>query len=273
MCLVPFCVFKFSAEPCKLSSMATRRFYLAPAHWREERPELNAKDAHHCTEVLRLGAGERVVIFDGKGNEATSELLEVNRKYASLRIGHRTATLPPRCAITLAQAVPKARNMDLIIQKGVELGASAIVPILSERTVVRLEDAEEGIRKQERWQSIALEACKQSGQNWMPVISLPRTMKEFLSDLPKGLGLDLMLIASLSPDARPLKEVLTSYHNRQRKLPTSVLMMVGPEGDFSPVETALAQSVGASAITLGPIILRTETAALYCLSVLGYELF
>jgi 16S rRNA (uracil1498-N3)-methyltransferase len=253
--------------------MARHRFYLAPAHWREERPELSAKDAHHCTDVLRLGVGEHVVIFDGEGHEATAELLDVNRKHVWLKIEHRTAALPPRCSITLAQAVPKARNMDLIIQKGVELGASAIMPILSERTVLRLEDAEDGIRKQERWQSIALEACKQSGQNWMPAISPPRTIKDFLSDLPKKLAVDLFLIASLSSDAQPLQEILASYRNKKGTLPTSVLIMVGPEGDFTPEETALARSMGASAITLGSIILRTETAALYCLSVLGYELF
>jgi 16S rRNA (uracil1498-N3)-methyltransferase len=160
--------------------------------------------------------------------------------------------------------------MDLIIQKGVELGASLIIPILSDRTVVRLEDASDAVRKQERWQSIAVEACKQCGQNWVPEIGLPVTTKEFLSSSAKA---DLMLISSLQPGARPVKEVLAAYQNARGSLPGSVIVMVGPEGDFTPAETALARSAGATAITLGPIILRTETAAIYCLSVLGHELF
>jgi 16S rRNA (uracil1498-N3)-methyltransferase len=236
----------------------------------EEQPELDTADSHHCADVLRLSPGERVVIFDGHGNEASAELAEVSRKHTRLMIGKPTLTARPRCAITLAQAVPKARNMDLIIQKAVELGASAVIPILSERTVVRLEDAGDAERKQERWQSIAVEACKQCGQNWTPAIGLPRTTKEFLAELPKA---DLILIASLQPDSRTVKEVLSAYSVAKGTLPSSVIVMVGPEGDFTPAETALAKSAGAVAISLGPIILRTETAALYCLSVLGHELF
>jgi len=250
--------------------MSTHRFYLAPARWMEEQPELDTADSHHCADVLRLSTGERVVIFDGHGNEASAELAEVSRKHTRLMIGKPTLTAKPRCAITLAQAVPKARNMDLIIQKAVELGASAVIPILSERTVVRLEDAGDAARKQERWQSIAVEACKQCGQNWTPAIGLPRATKEFLAELPKD---DLILIASLQPDSRTVKEVLSAYSSAKGAPPSSVLVMVGPEGDFTPAETALAKSVGAIAISLGPIILRAETAALYCLSVLGHELF
>jgi 16S rRNA (uracil1498-N3)-methyltransferase len=236
----------------------------------EEQPELDTADSHHCSDVLRLSTGERVVIFDGQGNEASAELAEVSRKHTRLMIGKPTLTARPRCSITLAQAVPKARNMDLIIQKAVELGASAVIPILSERTVVRLEDAGDATRKQERWQSIAVEACKQCGQNWTPDIGLPRTTKEFLASPPKA---DLILIASLQPDSRTVKEVLSAYSAAKGTLPSSVIVMVGPEGDFTPAETALAKSAGAVAISLGPIILRTETAALYCLSVLGHELF
>ena len=250
--------------------MSTHRFYLAPSRWMEEQPELDSADSHHCADVLRLSVGDKVVIFDGQGYEAFAELTEVTRKHTRLSIGNRTLTAKPRCTITLAQAVPKARNMDLIIQKAVELGASTVIPILSERTVVRLEDAGDAARKQERWQSIAVEACKQCGQNWTPAIGLPRTTKEFLASPPKA---DLILIASLQPDACPVKAVLSAYVAAKGLLPTSVMVMVGPEGDFTPAETALSKSVGAVAISLGPIILRTETAALYCLSVLGHELF
>jgi 16S rRNA (uracil1498-N3)-methyltransferase len=250
--------------------MTIHRFYLAPTRWMEDQPMLDTADAHHCADVLRLGVGDKVVIFDGEGHEATAKLAEVSRKRTRLEIGPRTTTAKPRCAIMLAQAVPKARNMDLIIQKAVELGASAVIPILSERTVVRLEDAGDASRKQERWQSIAVEACKQCGQNWTPKIGLPQTTKEFLTSLPNA---DLVLIASLQPDALPVKQVISDFVASKGEAPKNVIVMVGPEGDFTPAETLAAKSAGAVAISLGPIILRTETAALYCLSVLGHELF
>jgi len=250
--------------------MSTHRFYLAPAHWQEERPALDPADSHHCADVLRLGVGEEVLIFDGQGNEAVAEIVEVNRRQTQLSIGSRKTTQKPRCAITLAQAVPKGKNMDLVIQKAVELGASAIYPLLTERTIVRIEDVEDARKKQERWQSIAIEACKQCGQNWMPQVEMPQTMKEFLRHLPK---VDLMLIASLQPDSRPIKEVLTGAQKKRGTLPESVLILIGPEGDFTLSETEQFCAAGALPVTLGPIVLRTETAALYCLSVLGHELF
>ena len=250
--------------------MSLHRFYLPPERWEESSPELDPADAHHAADVLRLGVGDTITLFDGQGREALATLSEVTRKRAHLVLGEHRATLKTRCAITLAQAVPKGKNMDLVIQKAVELGASALIPLLSERTVVRLEGAADAARKQERWQSIAVEACKQCGQNWMPEVGLPRTMKEFLSNPPTA---DLLLIASLQPHSRPVKEVIASFEKAQGTLPASVVILIGPEGDFTPEETAQALAVGVVPITLGPIILRTETAAIYSLSVLGHELF
>ena len=250
--------------------MSLHRFYLPPSRWAEETSELDPADSHHCADVLRLEAGDMVVVFDGLGRAAEAELLAVHRKHCLLRIRQSHSSPPLRCSITLVQAIPKGKNMDLVIQKAVELGAANVIPLLSERTVVRLEDAADAARKQERWQSIAIEACKQCGQNWMPRIGLPVTTKEFFAALPPA---DLLLIASLEPDARPVKEVLAAYSATKKSFPSSVLVMVGPEGDFTPAEAALAKAAGAAPITLGQIILRTETAALYCLSVLGHELF
>jgi len=250
--------------------MSLHRFYLPAPRWSEDQPELDPADAHHCTDVLRLGSGDAVTVFDGQGNEASATLTEVMRKHTFLSLGERRSTPKPRCSLTLAQAVPKGKNMDLVIQKAVELGASALIPLLSERTVVRLDGPGDAGRKQERWQSIALEACKQCGQNWMPEVGLPRTMKEFLSAPPL---VDMMLVASLQPGARSIKEVIASFETTHTRLPESALVLIGPEGDFTPEEIAQTLGAGAFPITLGPIILRTETAALYCLSVLGHELF
>jgi 16S rRNA (uracil1498-N3)-methyltransferase len=159
--------------------------------------------------------------------------------------------------------------MDLILQKGVELGASRIVPLLSSRTVVRMDDASDAERKRERWQQIALEACKQCGRNSVPLVVVPSSVEQFLEDRPST---ELLLLASLQPDARTIKEVLAAHANSSGEHPRSVTVMVGPEGDFTPEEIAMIKGAGASAVSLGPTILRAETAALYCLSVLGHEL-
>jgi 16S rRNA (uracil1498-N3)-methyltransferase len=159
--------------------------------------------------------------------------------------------------------------MDLIVQKAVELGAARVVPLLSDRTVVQLEVAEMA-KKREKWQAVALEACKQCGQNHLPDVSAPVSPKDFVERLDKK---SLLLIASLQPDARPIKQVLADYSSQHGALPREVTILVGPEGDFTPAEIALAKSHGCQPITLGPIILRTETAAIYCLSVLAHELF
>jgi 16S rRNA (uracil1498-N3)-methyltransferase len=152
----------------------------------------------------------------------------------------------------------------------VELGASEIVPLLTSRTVVRIDDETDAERKRERWQQIALEACKQCGRNLVPRITLPSTVERFLSNRPAS---DILLLASLQPDARPIKEALALHAASHGGLPRSVAVLVGPEGDFTTEEIALLKEAGALSVTLGPTILRAETAALYCLSVLGHELF
>ncbi len=250
--------------------MSMHRFYLEPGRWVSECPELDDPDSHHCADVLRLGAGDRIVIFDGRGMVAEAELLEVHRKRCALRIGTPHQTPPLRCAITLAQAVPKGKNMDLILQKGVELGAAEIVPLLTARTIVRIDSADDGEHKRERWQQIALEACKQCGRNSVPRVANPSTLEQFLARVSAA---DLLLLASLQPDASPIKEVLAEHSDAIGGLPDSVAVLVGPEGDFTPAEIALLKQAGARSVTLGPTILRAETAALYCLSVLGHELF
>lgn len=253
--------------------------------------------------------GDKAVLFNGQGREITAEIAELARDEISLRRLHEAETPPLRCRITLGQAIPKGKNMDLIVQKAVEIGAAEIAPIISERTIVELH-AKEAEQKQMKWQQVAIEAAKQCGQNWLPRVHRPRKLKDFFSDVATGLrpvpqetshrdvatAFDLRLIGSLQSDAQHLKKILADYANepenrnesplpqgegrvmeklpekKHRNLPTSVLMMIGPEGDFTPAELALAKSHGCRPITLGPIILRVETAAIYCLSVLSYEL-
>jgi 16S rRNA (uracil1498-N3)-methyltransferase len=244
------------------------RFYLPPENWDPSALALRRNEAHHVRDVLRMKQGARVVVFNGRGREVTAEIVHLTKGEVRLRKLNETETRPLRCRITLGQAIPKGKNMDLIVQKAVEIGASEIAPQISERTIVDL-DQKESEQKRAKWQQVAIEAAKQCGQNWLPTVHVPRKMKDFFSHLG---NFDLHLIASLQPDAIHLRNVLAEYREQHGDRPKSVLMMVGPEGDFTPAELALAKTHGCRPITLGPIILRVETAAIYCLSVLSYEL-
>ena len=244
------------------------RFYLAPEDWNPDALALRGSEAHHAGHVLRLERGDKVVVFDGRGRELTAEIASAASSEIQLRKLHEARTPPLRCQITLAQAIPKGKNMDLIVQKAVEIGAAEIAPIVSDRTVVRV-DEESAASKQAKWQTIAIEAAKQCGQNWLPQVHAPQTMPQFFQHSHR---FDLQLIGSLQSDAVHLKKILAEYSTEHGDRPKSVLMLVGPEGDFTPAELALARSHGCRPITLGPIVLRVETASIYCLSVLSYEL-
>jgi 16S rRNA (uracil1498-N3)-methyltransferase len=244
------------------------RFYIAPENWQSDSPLLTGSEAHHCRNVLRLEPGDKVVLFDGRGREFTAEITSTDAAEIRLRKLHEAQTAPLRCRITLGQAIPKGKNMDLIVQKAAEIGAAEIAPIISDRTVVRL-DEESAASKQSKWQTVAIEAAKQCGQNWLPRVHVPQTMAQFFHQ-PRRF--DLQLIGSLQSDAVYLKKILAEYSAEHGDRPTSVLILVGPEGDFTPAELSLARSHGCRPITLGPIVLRVETASIYCLSILSYEL-
>jgi 16S rRNA (uracil1498-N3)-methyltransferase len=254
------------------------RFYISPENWNPDALVLTNAEAHHARDVLRLKRGDKLVVFNGRGREITAEIVDLAKDEIDLRKLHEAETTPLRCRITLGQAIPKGKNMDVIVQKAVEIGAAEIAPILSDRTVVHV-DLESAAQKQAKWQQVAIEAAKQCGQNWLPQVRAPRKLRDFFSDVgvevrvpTRSFSFDLRLIGSLQSDARHLKKILADYSSERGQLPTSVLMLVGPEGDFTPAELALARSHGCQPITLGPVVLRVETAAIYCLSILSYEL-
>src|SRR6184192_2826104 len=261
------------------------RFYIAPEDWNPDSLVLAGAEAHHARDVLRLQPAGRVVVFNGRGHEITAEIAKVTRDEILLRKMHEARVPPLPCRITLAQAIPKGKNMDLIVQKAVEIGAAEIAPLISERTIVDL-GTKEAEQKQAKWQQIAIEAAKQCGQNWLPQVHAPQKLNDFFgvearvpartaNDLRLGTAAttpDLRLIGSLQPDAQHFKKILADYWSEHQERPRSVLMLIGPEGDFTPAELALAHRHGCRPITLGPIILRVETAAIYCLSILSYEL-
>jgi 16S rRNA (uracil1498-N3)-methyltransferase len=246
------------------------RFYISPENWNRGELVLTRAEAHHARDVLRVRLGEKVVLFNGQGREITAEIADFSDDEISLRKLHEAETPSLPCRIVLGQAIPKGKNMELIVQKAVEIGATEIAPIISDRTIVQV-DSESAAQKRSKWQQIAVEAAKQCGQNWLPRVHTPEKLAELFS-AGAAESFDLRLIGSLQPGAQHLKKILADYSSEHQHRPRSVLMLVGPEGDFTPAELALAQRHGCQPITLGPIILRVETAAIYCLSILSYEL-
>ncbi|HKS37065.1 MAG TPA: RsmE family RNA methyltransferase [Verrucomicrobiae bacterium] len=244
------------------------RFFLSPAECRKQPLNLSATEAHHAVTVLRIREGERVVVLNGAGDEILCEVQQADRRQVTLKVLQKHAIPPLPCQVTLAQAVVKGKTMEGIVQKATELGAHRIVPILSERTVARV-SADDADAKVEKWEATAVEAIKQCGSPWLPLIEPPLTPQAFLARNEK---FDLALIASLQGDARHPREHFHSFFVEHRRLPTAVCVWVGPEGDFTPSETNGIRQGGALPITLGELVLRSDTAAIYCLSVINYEL-
>lgn len=242
------------------------RFFLPASEWSSPVWELRGDEAHHAAKVLRLKKGDACVVFDGLGRAARAVVAEAPRSSGVLlEPGEECPPAPALSHLTLCQAVPKGANMDLIIQKAVELGVSAIVPLMTDRTIVRL-NAREAEAKRQKWQRIALEACKQCGQNTLPAVETPVPFAEWL----RGAETDgLNVIASLVPGVRPVRDVLEEARCRAVKKGS---LLVGPEGDFTEQETAAALEAGFVPVTLGPIVLRVETAAFFGLAAMRYAL-
>jgi len=239
------------------------RFYLPPERSQEEELFLTGSEAHDALHVVRVRRGQSVTVLDGAGHELLCDVQESDRDKIRLCVRERKAAAPPPCRVTLLQAVPKGKLFESIIQKATELSAARIVPLLSERVVVHL-NKKDAVRKAAKWQGVAVEAIKQCGAPWLPRVDNPITPNEFLA---KNEQFDLALVGSLQPDAKHPKSFL-----RNDSKPKSAAIWIGPEGDFSPSEIERVKRSGAHPVTLGPLVLRTETAATYCLSILNYEL-
>ena len=244
------------------------RFHLPPESCRGESLRLEGREAHHALNVLRLKRGERVTVLDGAGNEFLCEVREATKQFLALDIKEKKSSIPPACAITLLVAVPKGKIIEGIIQKAVELGASRIVPLLTDRVVTQLDDdGAEG--KREKWQQVAIEAIKQCGAVWLPKVEAPQSIAGFLAH---GEKIELALIGSLQTERRHPREWIAEFQKQHGRLPRSAAVWIGPEGDFTLEEIKQIEAAGAKPVTLGTLTLRVETAAIYCLSFLNYEL-
>lgn len=241
------------------------RCYLPAADFAAPTLTLEGEEAHHALRVMRLRAGDECEVFDGAGQAARARIIAAGGGSLTLGELRLLPAMPPVAGITLALAIPKGGNMDLIVQKAVELGVRRIVPLVSERTIVRL-NAKEAAAKAAKWQRTALEACKQCGVNTLPVVEQPQSYASFLKreDIPA-----LRLVCAILPESRPMREVLESARAAGQD---DAVLLIGPEGDFSPAEYTAAKESGFAPLSLGPIILRVETAVFMAVSSLRYAL-
>ena len=218
--------------------------------------QLPPAGAYHVARVLRLREGAPLSVFDGAGTEFHAEIVRVAGDAVAVRVGEETAgTAESPLRITLVQGVSRSERMDWTLQKATELGVAAIAPVLTARSVVRLDDRQ-APRKQSHWQGIVVGACEQCGRAKVPAVSAPTTLRDYFANVRKD-GLRLVL----SPSAPGSLTGLTS-------LPNKVELLIGPEGGLDDEELAGARKAGFMPVRLGPRVLRTETAAVVALSVL-----
>jgi 16S rRNA (uracil1498-N3)-methyltransferase len=244
------------------------RFYLPREHGHDSALTLTGREAHHGLRVLRVRLGEEVGVLDGEGHRYLCEVESTSKNAIRLSVSQKSFVEPFPYRITLVQAIPKGKTFDAIVQKATELGAFRIVPLLTERVVTQL-DGDKSEVKVEHWRTVAIEAIKQCGSTWLPHVEAPISVKDFAA---RAEPFDLSFVASLQSDSRHPRERLEVFQQTQKRKPASLCVWVGPEGDFTPGEIDSAKSVGALPITLGPLVLRSETAAIYCLSILNYEM-
>ncbi len=239
------------------------RCFLLPGRWDEGLIDLGEAESKHLSGVMRVKEGDRIELLDGEGRTGEGEVVEPHRKRTIVRlISHaRSAPIEPRRI--LVQALVREQKMDWLIQKAVELGVHEIWPLQTERAVVQIR-AGEAAKKTARWQAIALAACKQSGNPWMPRIAPVRTLGEALGAWPKE---GAACFGALQPGAVALPDFLGPL---RRNGCSRVAMFIGPEGDFSPGEAEQLTGAGVQPVTFGPIVLRVETAAIFVLSSVQY---
>lgn len=219
---------------------------------------ITGEDVIHIGRVLRMREGDTIILCDGEKNDYLCEIAEISKKEIKCNIiEKRRNNCEPSLNVALYQGVPKGAKMEYLIQKCVEMGVYRIVPVITERTIAR------GENKTERWNKVAMEAAKQSGRGIIPQVTSPVDFSEALAEMIKN---ELAIMPYEGEEHKILRSILRGSP------PASIGVMIGPEGGFSEAEVNLARSAGAKVATLGKRILRTETAGMFVLSSIMYEL-
>ncbi|MFA0753109.1 MAG: hypothetical protein IMHGJWDQ_000880 [Candidatus Fervidibacter sp.] len=252
----------FAACRSGWEAVVVRRLFV-PFRLTSKRVELDESYVHRLHRVLRLEAGDKLVLFDPAGEEWIAEIVTYRANLVVLQLVERQVALQePTVSLTLFQGLPKGEKMDFIVQKATELGVNRIVPMMTRRTVVQLTpDRAKG--KRARWERVAIAATEQCGGRQVPEIALPMS---FYHAVQEAKDADIWLLFYESAEL-PLREALAHVSS-----PRKVAVMVGPEGGFDPGEVTLAQRHGAHLVSLGRRLLRTETAAVVAVALVLYEL-
>jgi len=241
--------------------MRLTRVYVDAPLTSGKRVTLEGSAASHVTRVLRLRVGAELILFDGAGGEYQASIDRAHGGSVIVAVGeHHAIERESPLILTLAQGVSRGERMDLVVQKATELGVSHLVPVLTERSVVRL-TAQQSDRKVNHWHAITIAACEQCGRNRLPSIAPPLPLAEFLRGTgQRGGGPRLLL--SPAGSATPADLGRTA---------SAMTVLVGPEGGLTDEEEQAAVAAGFTAVRLGPRVLRTETAAIAALALLQGE--
>lgn len=243
-----------------------RRFFAPPEHFTGEMVRLGGDEAHHLRRVLRLGPGAEVYVFDGRGREYLVRIEGWEGEAVLGRILAEVAPVPEApLELILAQGLAKGDKLELVIQKATEIGVQAVIPLHTARSVVRPGEGEE--RRALRWERVARAAAKQCRRACVPRVERITSLAALNARLR---DFDAALLLWEEERTRRLKEVLGEL--RARGACRRLLLLTGPEGGFLPTEVELALAAGAIPVSLGPRILRTETAGLVAASIVLYEL-
>ena len=218
---------------------------------------LSPDESHHLVRVLRIRPDQEIILFDGQGEVARAMVESVSKNAVQARVDERWHVPPPAVQIDLIQAVPKPDRWEWVLQKAVELGASNIMPVLTART-----ECKPGAKKEERWRKIILHAAQQCEVRWLPTLHALQPMETLIPSLSRY---DLVLAGSLYAGAVAFRDIPLEGHKR-------IALIIGPEGDFAREEMEALVEAGAQPVSFGERILRTETAAVFGLSVLAYQL-
>jgi 16S rRNA (uracil1498-N3)-methyltransferase len=240
--------------------MRLTRVYVEEALTGGTRGLVSGNAANHIARVLRLGVGDAVTLFDGRGGEYASRIEALKKDAVEVAVGeHLAIERESPLALTLAQGVSRGERMDLVMQKATELGVQRIVPLITKRSVVRL-DPGQAQKKLQHWRGIVIASCEQCGRNRLPELAAPCDLQEFLSTEAATGALRLLL----SP-VGSLRIGAIKAHGK-------ITVLIGPEGGLAPEEAEVAIAQGFFGVQLGPRILRTETAAIAALAALQQAL-
>lgn len=231
--------------------MRVSRLYVDQALSSGEELALDDRATRYVSQALRLRKGQSLVLFNGDGRDLHAEVLACGRRHCRVRIGATVAVEPPpTLQIHLGIGISRGERMDYAIQKSVELGVTALSPLITERGVVQL-TAERAAQRLAHWRGVVTAACEQSGRNRLPGIHAPQPLADWIHSKPGGLLLSPVARQTLAGLAAPSEPIT---------------LLVGPEGGLSESEHALADTLGYTAVRLGPRVLRTETAPLAALA-------